>query len=105
MPQMSIEKISNRLKPLFIDNDVEKAILFGSYARGSQTRKSDLDLVIILETDKRFFDRYNDFNEIHKLIKDCIVDFLIYTPKEFKDISHRKFIKKILGEGKTIYER
>jgi len=105
MPQMSIKNISNRLKPLFKDKDVEKAILFGSYARGSQTRKSDLDLVIILETDKRFFDRYDDFNEIHELFKEGCVDLLIYTPKEFKEISHRKFIKKILGEGKTVYER
>ncbi len=91
--------------PLFKKRGVEKAILFGSYARGSQTKKSDLDLIIILNTKKRFFDRYDDFNEIHDLIRDRNVDLLIYTPKEFKEISHRRFIKTIVSEGKTIYER
>ena len=98
------EKIKALLTPLFIKMNVEKAILFGSGSRGTQTRKSDLDLVIVLKTDKRFFERYEDFEEIHYLIKGCSVDMLIYSPEELKKISHRKFIKKILSEGEIIYE-
>ena len=105
MSLMTIKEISDRLKPLLKKKNVEKAILFGSIARGTQTRKSDLDIVIILKTNKRFFDRYDDFDEIPNIFKEGRVDLLIYTPEEFKDISHRKFIKTILAEGKTIYER
>ncbi|MHA1372328.1 MAG: nucleotidyltransferase domain-containing protein [Promethearchaeota archaeon] len=103
MKQPSIESIRRRLTPLLKKKGVEKAIVFGSSARKTRTRKSDLDLVIILETKKRFFNRYDEFKEIHDLIKGNI-DLLIYTPKEFQAISHRKFIKKILSEGKIIYE-
>ncbi|EFK96365.1 protein containing Nucleotidyltransferase domain [sediment metagenome] len=104
MKRMNIEEISERLKPLFKKKHVEKAIVFGSGARGTQTRKSDLDLLIVLATDKRFFDRYEDFAEIPDLIKGSSVDMLIYSPEELKNISHRKFIKMILAEGKIIYE-
>lgn len=104
MNKINIEKITERLTPIFMKNNVEKAILFGSSARGTQTRKSDLDLVIVLKTDKRFFDRYDDFEEIHNVVKGFSVDMLIYSPEELMRISHRKFIKTILSKGKVIYE-
>jgi len=104
MDNIDIRKIKGLLTPLFRTMSVEKAIMFGSGARGTQTRKSDLDLVIVLKTDKRFFERYEDFEEIHNLVKGCRVDLLIYSPDELKRISHRKFIKSILSEGKVIYE-
>lgn len=36
----------------------EKIILFGSYAVGSTQSDSDLDLLIIKETEERFIDRW-----------------------------------------------
>ena len=42
------EKIKESLNPIFIKNNVKKAVLFGSFSRGSATRKSDLDLMIVL---------------------------------------------------------
>lgn len=105
MKIMDVEEIGRRLKPLFKKNNVEKAIVFGSRARGTRTRKSDLDLLIVLATEKRFFDRYGDFEEIPNLIKGTSVDMLIYSPEELENISHRKFIKTILAEGKIIYEQ
>lgn len=102
---MNIEEINRRLKPIFKKNNVDKAILFGSGARGTQTRKSDLDLLIVLKTDKRFFDRYEDFEEIRDLLKGGgHVDMLIYSPEELERISHRKFIQTILAEGRIVYE-
>ena len=60
--------------------------------------------MIITETDKRFFDRYEQFDKIHEIINDRAVDMLIYTTSELSSISHRPFIKRILLEGETIYE-
>ena len=99
-----LNTIRRLLAPIFRQNSVIKVVLFGSVSRGSGTRKSDLDLMIIKETGRRFFDRYDEFDEIHALIKNRAVDILIYTPEELKNISHRPFIKKILEEGKSIYE-
>ena len=99
-----IEKISKQLAPIFSKKNVKRAIVFGALARGSETRKSDLDLLIIMDTNKRFFDRFDTFNEIYNIINDRAVDMLIYTPEELAKISHRPFIKTILKEGRVIYE-
>ena len=104
MESNDFEKLKTLLEPVFKRNRVSRVLLFGSGARDTETRKSDLDLFIVMDTDKRFFDRYDYFDEIHDLINDRGVDMLIYTESELKKISHRKFIRNVLAEGKTIYE-
>lgn len=99
-----IKKIKEVLLPVFKTTGAKKVVLFGSFARGSQTKKSDLDLMIIAKTDRRFFERYEQFERIHDIIDDRAVDMLIYTADELSRISHRPFIKQILSEGETIYE-
>jgi len=42
----SSEEIKSILYPLFMANAVYRAVLFGSYAKGSATDKSDIDIVI-----------------------------------------------------------
>jgi predicted nucleotidyltransferase len=104
MEKISITKIKELLAPIFQRSKVKKAFLFGSYASGKETRKSDLDLMIIMETSKRFFERYDQFDEIYDTFKGCAVELLIYTPEELDKISHRHFIHDILHKGKIIYE-
>ena len=99
-----IDTIKKLLAPVFQKNEVIKAVVFGSASKGSETKKSDLDLMIIKDTRKRLFDRYDEFDEIFKLIKDRAIDILIYTPEELESISHRPFIKMIINEGQQIYE-
>ncbi|MBQ1728395.1 MAG: nucleotidyltransferase domain-containing protein [Treponema sp.] len=41
-----IETIKNKLKPVFSSYNVASAILFGSYAKGNATEKSDIDLMV-----------------------------------------------------------
>ena len=104
MGKYQIEEMEGFLSRIFLEKKVKKAILFGSMARGTESKRSDLDLLIIVDTDKRFFDRYDDFIDIYDKLPGWLVDLLIYTPKEFEAISHRKFIQTIIKEGKTIYE-
>lgn len=100
-----LESLAKRFESLFIQNNVDKAIVFGAVARGTATRHSDIDLMIVMPTTKRFFDRYEPFNPLHDMAKPKAVDLLIYSPEELSAISHRAFIKKILQDGITIYER
>ena len=93
------------MAPLFHKTGVHRVILFGSCARGSDTKRSDLDLMIIMDTEQRFFDRFDQFDSIHAVLNDRPVDLLIYTPKELDAISDRPFIKQALKEGVVIYER
>ena len=101
---MTVDNLKKTLAPLFKRQGVLKAVVFGSFARKTESRKSDLDLMIIVPTKNRFFERYESFNEIYELIKGPAIDMLIYTPEEFKNISHRSFIQRVLKEGSTIYE-
>jgi len=41
-----IEEIKSRLTPVFDANGVRSAVLFGSYAKGLATAKSDVDLMV-----------------------------------------------------------
>jgi uncharacterized protein len=104
MESSEVDKVRTQLTPTLRELGVEKAILFGSITRGTKSRKSDIDLLLVVETEERFFDRYRRFEEIYAKLKGRSVDMLIYTPSELEQIAHRPFIKRILAEGRTIYE-
>lgn len=42
----SISEIQSILIPVFRDHNVRKAVLFGSYAKGSAQNNSDIDLLV-----------------------------------------------------------
>ena len=64
-----LTEYKNKLGTIFRRNHVIKALLFGSVSSGKNTRRSDIDILILMESDKRFFDRYDDFNEVYDLLK------------------------------------
>jgi predicted nucleotidyltransferase len=104
MEAIEIEAIKAQLTPTLRGLGVDRAILFGSFSRRTGSRKSDVDLLLVVETAERFFDRYDRFEEIYAKLKGRSVDMLIYTSSELKRIAHRPFIKRILAEGQIIYE-
>lgn len=100
-----LECLAEHLRPIFRQCGVQRAIVFGSLARGDATHRSDLDLIIIMETSKRFLDRYDNLlAPIAKAVPERPVDLFIYTPQELAQIAHRRFVASALREGKTIYE-
>ncbi len=102
---MKYQRLGQELRPIFQKYGIIKAILFGSWARGEATQRSDIDLILVQETDKRFFERYDGIlYEINKIAAAGPVELLIYTPSELKALAHRKFIAQALKEGKVIYE-
>jgi len=105
MKSKELKNIQSRLKSIFEQNNVKRVVLFGSAARETETRKSDLDLMIVMETEKRFFDRFQAFDQVFDLLKGKAVDLLIYTPEELEAISSRPFIRTILREGQILYEQ
>ena len=85
------------------DMGVQKAILFGSLARGEVTPFSDLDLIIVQDTQKRFLDRLEPFYAGLDLRVDA--DILVYTPQELAELkTWNPFIQRALREGKVIYD-
>ncbi len=113
-----VENISVRDRTLKLKNELnrwkrilkneykpEKIILFGSFALGRTREWSDIDMVILKDTDKPFLDR---IKEVLLLLKPKVgLDVLVYTPQEFKKLCDTKlfFKEEISNRGLVIYER
>jgi uncharacterized protein len=102
---MEIDVLKKKLQPLFEEHKIKKAILFGSLARNEASRHSDVDLILVQDTERRFLDRYEGvLASFSQALPESDVDIFIYTPKELEEISHRHFIRQALKEGKVLYE-
>jgi predicted nucleotidyltransferase len=100
-----LEQLAVQLRPIFEKHHILRAIVFGSLARGEASRRSDVDLLIVQHTDKRFLERYDGLlRDITQVLRGRDVDLLIYTPQELAQLAHRPLIVAALREGKTIYE-
>ena len=101
----SVEDIRSAFTPVLWKGGARKAIVFGSYARGDADEHSDLDLIVVTDTDRTFFDRYKNFGGLYDVWHKGI-DLLIYTPEELAQMlsEHRAFIDIALEEGVVIYE-
>ena len=90
------------------DYQAEKIVLFGSYAYGSADEESDVDLLIVKETDKPFFQR---LFEVQRLVSETRRGygfyFIVLYPTEVKERLEigDQFIKEILTQGVVMYER
>ena len=101
----SVAEIRDLLVPELRAHNVRKAIVYGSFARGTQTRRSDVDLALVIDTDSRFLDRYDHVAFVQDCLGDLPAEILVYKPGELERISHRPFVKQMLAEGIVIYEQ
>ncbi|MFZ3385494.1 MAG: nucleotidyltransferase domain-containing protein [Candidatus Methanoperedens sp.] len=93
-------EIVGKLRHFLKKHTIEKAILFGSFARGEAREDSDIDLILVsrefegksaLKRPVRF---YIDWNLGYP------VDFLCYTPKEFNNLRKQvSIVSQALKEG------
>jgi predicted nucleotidyltransferase len=101
--QASLEAQLSDIRQRLAEMGIRKAILFGSLARGDVTPFSDLDLIIIQDTDARFLDRLEPFYASLDLRVDA--DILVYTPEEWAELqTWNLFIQQVIREGEIIYE-
>ena len=101
----SLERIRELLVPFFSRSAAKKAVVFGSYARGEADEYSDLDLIIVAETETPFLERFRDYTGIYEIWPKGL-DMLIYTPDEFERMQDEEnpVVTHALGEGIVIYE-
>lgn len=93
-----IDIIKNEYRP-------DKIILFGSLASGGIHEWSDVDLLIVKDTEKRPVDR---IMEICRLVHPKIgIDLFVYTPAEYEILVKEKFslLMDILSKGRVLYEK
>lgn len=97
-------ELNKIVKILINEYRVEKIILFGSLAKNEINEWSDIDLIVIKDTDKPFYERLEEVIEIVK--PDIGVDIIVYTPEEVGEMKESLFYtEEVLKKGKVIYER
>jgi predicted nucleotidyltransferase len=96
--QRILDRIIRRYRP-------KKIIVFGSFARGDVHQGSDLDLIIIKNTQESFLKRMDRVLDLCN--GEIAVEPLIYTEAEFGKMLEQgnDFLETVMSEGKVIYER
>ena len=101
---VSFETIKEAVTEVAKANGAQLAILFGSYARGTATKHSDIDLIFVEETDLRFLDRLGRyFDPLVERLGGGVETF-VYTPDEFERMKDHGFVGQALREGIVLYE-
>lgn len=94
-----IYKIAERFQPI-------KVIVFGSYAKGKATYKSDLDLFIVKDSHLPMKQRAG---ELQPMVSNLLVpvDIHVYTPEEVEEYGSQEysFVHSVLKTGKVYFER
>ena len=84
----------------------ERVILFGSYAQGTQSADSDIDLLVVADTNLSPTERYC---AVRRILADipCSFDIVVRTPDEYS--RWRSVVNNIVyfadKYGKIVYER
>lgn len=94
-----------RIVECFRDLDPERIVLFGSAAREQADRWSDVDLILVVPTAKRFLDRLED--AYLRWTLPFAADILVYTPAEFEAlvVEENPLISEALAHGVVLYEK
>ncbi len=84
----------------------QKVILFGSYAYGHPDQDSDIDLLIVKDTDERAIDRWMSVKRlVRDPRRDVAVSPLVLTSHELNQrvAIKDRFIEEIMSRGEVLY--
>ncbi len=101
---LSQEEINEIAETIKLKTDPNMIYLFGSYAVGKATNSSDLDLLVIDDSNR---DKKALALEISKSLfpRDFGLDLLVTSSKELKAKSGLAFWREIASKSKKLYER
>ena len=101
---VAISQIEEFARRICLEFDAEKVVLFGSYAEGTATEDSDVDLLVIASFEGRSVDQSVKIRM--KLRPEFPIDLLVRTPQKVRQRIEMgdDFIKEILEEGTVLYE-
>ena len=97
---IDLQNIKTQLEPLFVKHGIVRVIVFGSYAKGTATENSDIDMVI---DSGGLLDGMNFFTAQYELSQALPINSDIYEQIEIKEGSGLQ--SEILKHGVIIYER
>jgi predicted nucleotidyltransferase len=82
----------------------QRVLLFGSYARGTATADSDVDLLVILPFEGKSVEKSVEIRL--KLRPSFPLDLLVRTPEKVRErlAMGDDFMREVLEQGKALYE-
>lgn len=83
----------------------KRALLFGSFARGTADTRSDIDLLIVDDEPLPYAGRLERYFKPLAFALSRPVEIIVYTSEELANADHRPFIRRALTEGVVVYER
>lgn len=105
-PQEIVKKLSQFIREAAADNlDLQAAILFGSYVKGTRHETSDIDVALVSP-------RYENCNYLEELVKavelfekfDIRIELHLFSPEEMRDTKN-PIVREILQTGVTLFNR
>jgi predicted nucleotidyltransferase len=95
----AVQRIAQALRP-------DKIILFGSYANGTPTPDSDVDLLVVMKTSASAKDRHLSVCRLLRP-RPFPVDILVKTPQEIEWALDKGdfFVREIVTQGRVLYEQ
>lgn len=113
MPEMTTKTILQRITEALAPMHPYKVILFGSYADGTETKDSDVDLLVVLDN-KRTPRTFAERTELHSQVacrlrsirKVVPMDLLVQSRPIYEKFltDGGMFARQISEEGKVLYE-
>lgn len=108
--RLSEQLIEGMVRAIVEEVGPRRVYLFGSYARGSQTADSDIDLLVV--EDQEFGpvrNRWSELQRIRKALRSFRIpkDILVYSRDEFEkwEGSVNHVVAHAVREGRLLYER
>lgn len=104
MPTLTLRDIQKIVQQIVEHFHPQKVILFGSYAHGTPTEDSDVDLLVVMETEEP---------PLHAAARiaaaidhPCALDILVRRPSDLEASLARKgvFATEVLTTGVMLYE-
>jgi len=104
IPSTILTGIRNVTRQIVQQFHPQKVILFGSYAYGQATEDSDVDLLVVMDTDESPL--HVAANIAAAIEHPFPLDIVVRTPVEFASAVHRKgvFATEVATKGITLYE-
>lgn len=101
MYQLLVEGLRKIYEPI-----INRIVVYGSVARGTQTEESDIDIAVLLEKEETedMYDKMADLVVDLELAFDCVISLLTIKEEKFKKWENTMpFYKNIKKDGVVLW--
>jgi uncharacterized protein len=105
---ISFERIQAMAQQISEQFEPELIYLFGSYAYGQPTEDSDVDFLVVMDSQDATKPAYRMASKIrYALPKDCSIDIIVRDPADFAQRvkGFDGFLSTIAQQGALLYQR